>query len=223
MPSPATAAIVREAMRDDAKQPLFYAAGAGLTELALAWMAEPRIGKRIKLVWIGGNEHDGMAHPPPGRGEPEFNFSIDPLAAQIIFNDSDIEIWQVPRDAYRRMLYSMADVDALAAAGPLGRHLKDRLDGMAAMLAKIPGFPPLPDADVYVMGDSPLVTLTALMTPIQPDPASSTYVRKPTPMLLDDGRYRDRPDGRPMRVYSAIDASLAFRDMERRFARVATP
>jgi hypothetical protein len=67
------------------------------------------------------------------------------------------------------------------------------------------------------------VTLTALMTPIQPDPASSAYVRKPTPMLLDDGRYSDRPDGRPMRVYSAIDASLTFRDMERRFARVATP
>jgi hypothetical protein len=220
-PGPATAAIVREAMREDRTEPLFYAAGAGLTELALAWLAEPRIGKRVRLVWIGGNEHDGLAYPPPGRAEPEFNFSIDPLAAQILFNESDIEIWQVPRGAYRRMIYSMAEVEALAAAGPLGRHLKDRLDGMAAMLAKIPGMKPLPDADVYVMGDSPLVTLTALMPPFQPDPSSSTYVRKPTPMLMADGSYRARPDGRPMRVYSAIDASLTFRDMERRFARLA--
>lgn len=219
-PSPATAAIVREAMREDRKEPLFYAAGAGLTELALAWLAEPKIGRRITLVWIGGNEHPGLAYPPPGPAETEFNFSIDPIAAQIIFNESDIAIWQVPRDAYRQMLFSNAEVDDLATAAPLGQHLKGEMDGMAAALAKIPGFPPLPDADIYVMGDSPLVTLTALMTPIQPDPASSRHLRKPTPWLNADGSYRERPDGRPMRIYTAIDADLTFRDMASRFARL---
>ncbi len=220
-PGPATAAIVREAMREDRKTPLVYAAGAGLTELALAWLAEPRIGPRIKLVWIGGGEHPGLAYPPPGPAEMEFNLSIDPIAAQIIFNESDIDIWQVPRDAYRQMLFSMAEVEDIAATGPLGRYLKTELDGMAAILASIPGFPPMPDADVYILGDSPLVTLTALITPIQPDPASSRYLRKPTPWLEADGSYRDRPDGRPMRVYTAIDAGLTFRDMMSRLARQA--
>ena len=105
-PSPATAAIVREAMREDRTEPLVYAAGGGVTELALAWLSEPRIGRRIKLVWIGGREHPGIASPPPGPDEAEFNFAIDAIAAQVIFNESDIEIWQVPRDAYRQMLYS---------------------------------------------------------------------------------------------------------------------
>ncbi|WHO37177.1 nucleoside hydrolase [Sphingobium sp. AP49] len=218
-PSPATAAIVREAMREDRREPLYYAAGAGLTELALAWRAEPRIGPRITLVWIGGGEHPGVAYPPPGPAEPEFNFSIDPTAAQIIFNESDIEIWQVPRDAYRQMLFSTAEMEDMAAGSALGRYLKDRLDEMAAMLATIPGFPPTPDADVYVLGDSPLVTLTALMTPLQPDPASSRYLRQPTPHLNEDGSYHDRPDGRAMRVYTAIDAALTFRDMVHKFAR----
>lgn len=220
-PSPATAAIVREAMRDDRAEPLFYAAGASLTELALAWLAEPRIGKRVKLVWIGGGEHPGLADPPPGPAEVEFNFSIDRLAAQIIFNESDIEIWQVPRDAYAGMVFSNAEIDGLAAASPLGRHLKAELDAMAAALEKIPGFPPMPDADVYVMGDSPLVTLTALMAPIQRDATSSRYVRRPTPLLNADGSYSARPDGRPMRIYTAIDAELTFRDMVSRFAQQA--
>lgn len=220
-PSPATAAIVREAMREDRTAPLVYAAGAGLTELALAWLAEPKIGQRIKLVWIGGGEHPGLAYPPPGPAEVEFNLSIDPIAAQIIFNESDIEIWQVPRDAYRQMLFSMAEIEDIAATGPLGRYLKAELDGMAAILASIPGFPPMPEADVYVLGDSPLVTLTALVTPIQPDPASSRYLRKPTPWLNIDGSYCDRPDARPMRVYGAIDSALTFRDMVSRFVRQA--
>lgn len=216
-PSPATAAIVREAMRDDAREPLFYAAGAGLTELALAWLAEPRIGKRIKLVWIGGREHEGMAYPPPGRDEDEFNFSLDPLAAQIIFNESDIEIWQVPRDAYRRMLYSSAEMNELAMSGPTGRYLQQKMDGVADMLAKIPGFPPMPDAETFILGDSPLVTLTALMAPIAPDPSSSSYAVKSTPRLDAHGRYKATADGRPMRVYTMIDAGLTFRDMGSKF------
>ncbi|MFM6854216.1 MAG: nucleoside hydrolase, partial [Sphingopyxis sp.] len=212
-PSAATAAIVAQAMQADDGVPLFYAAGASLTELALAWLAEPRIGRRIKLIWIGGNEHAGGGPPPPGPAEAEFNFSTDPLAAQIIFNQSDIEIWQVPRDAYRQMLMSTAEIDEMAAQSPTGAYLRQQLADMEVALAAIPGFPPMPISSVYVMGDSPLVTLTALMTPIQPDPASSRYIRQPTPHLAVDGSYRPMANGRPMRVYTAIDAGLTLRDM----------
>lgn len=216
-PSPASSAIVREAMRSDVSEPLFYAAGAGLTELALAWLAEPQIGQRLKLIWIGGSEHEGLANPIPQPDEIEFNFSIDPVAAQVIFNESDIEIWQVPRDAYRQMLFSNSEVDELAASGALGSYLKERLDAMAELMASIPGFPGITQTEAYVLGDSPLVTLTALVPPFQPDPSSSRYKRVPTPNIRADGTYIARPNGRPMRIYTDIDADLTFRDMLAKF------
>ncbi|WJM30283.1 nucleoside hydrolase (plasmid) [Novosphingobium resinovorum] len=216
-PSTASAAIVREAMREDANEPLIYAAGAGLTDLALAWLSEPRIGRRIKLVWIGGNTHSGFGNPGAKPGEPEFNFSIDPVAAQVLFNESDIEIWQVPSDAYSQMLFSTAELEELGGQSRLGAYLKSRVDAIPEMFAKIPGVPPVAMTDAYVLGDSPLVTLTALVPPMQPDPTSSRYKLLPTPRLLDNGSYAERAGGRPMRVYTYVDAGLTFRDMLARF------
>ncbi|QDK34919.1 nucleoside hydrolase [Sphingomonas sp. IC081] len=216
-PSAASEAIVREAMRDDAKEPLIYAAGAGLTDLALAWLSEPRIGRRVKLIWIGGNTHAGFGNPGAKPSEPEFNFSIDPIAAQVLFNESDIEIWQVPSDAYSQMLFSTAELEELGAQSRLGAYLKARVDAIPEMFAKIPGVPPVAMTDAYVLGDSPLVTLTALVPPMQPDATSSRYRLLPTPRLLDNGSYEERSGGRPMRVYTYLDAGLTFRDMAARF------
>lgn len=156
--SPATAAIIAEAMRTDVSTPLFYAAGGGLTDLALAWLAEPRIARRLRLVWIGGPEHPGIAVPPPGADAVEFNLSLDSVAAQLVFNRSDIEIWQVPRDAYRAMLFPRDALTELAG-NPLGRFLVGEVDAMEAKLTTLPGFPTLPTSDVLILGDSPLVTL----------------------------------------------------------------
>ena len=216
-PSPATAAIVREAMRDDAAEPLIYASGAGLTELALAWLAERRIGKRVRLIWIGGNPHPGSSHPNAVDREPEFNFSIDPVAAQLIFNESDIEIWQVPSATYRTMLFGTGELEELRSSGRLGAYLVAAVDSVPEMLTKAIGIPPQPKTDAYVLGDSPLVTLSALVTPFAPDPASSRYQLLPTPQLNADGSYTARAGGRPMRVYTSIDSSLTFRDMVARF------
>ncbi len=79
-------------MQDNASAPVVYAAGAGLTDLAAAWLAEPRIGRSLRLVWVGGSVHPGLGMSPPGPPQPEFNFGLDPLAAQVIFNKADIEI-----------------------------------------------------------------------------------------------------------------------------------
>lgn len=220
-PSAASRAIVREAMRSDTKVPLIYAAGAGLTDLALAWLAEPRIGQRIRLIWIGGKTPPGI--PPIGfePAGPEFNFSIDPIAAQIVFNESDITVWQVPSATYRQMLFSTAELQELRAASALGAYLKERVDAIPAMLAAIPGVPPVVPTNAYVLGDSPLVTLTALVPPIDSDTSSSRYVTLPTPMLLPDGTVRARAGARAMRVYTDIDSGLTFRDMLARFRLLA--
>jgi purine nucleosidase len=209
----ACAAIVHEAMRTDTATPLYYAAGGSLTEIARAWLAEPAIGRRLRLVWIGGAEHPGLANPPPGLGEPEYNFSLDRLAAQIVFNESDIEIWQVPRNAFRQMLIGLAELETLRRGGPLGRYLSDQVGQAQAKLAgNLPAFI-YDEGETINLGDSALVTLTALQSAFQPDSSSSSYALLPTPHLAEDGSYRPYPQGRMMRVYNSIDADLTFRDM----------
>lgn len=211
--SHATAAIIAEAMRSDRSLPLFYAAGAGLTELALAYLAEPRIGRRMRLVWIGGNDPSRQ----PNQGEPgtEYNFTIDRIAAQIIFNDSDIEIWQVPRETYRQMLFSNAELEQVASFGPLGRFLKDQVDRIAGAGSRFGSL-----GETYILGDSPLVTLTALQSSFEADPSSSSYTTLRTPRIMGGGRFEVNRNGRPMRVYTSIDARLTFSDMVAKFRQL---
>ena len=209
--SPATAAIISEAMRSDASSPLFYAAGGGLSEVALAYLAEPRIAKRMKLVWIGGNN---PTHHLDARSELEYNLTIDSLAAQLVFNESDIEIWQVPRETYRTMLFSNAELDEVAGFGRLGSYLKEQIDRVTGAGSRFGNL-----GETYILGDSPLVTLTALQSPFDPDPSSSSYIPYATPKIGKDGRFFADPAGRPMRVYTSIDARLTFADMVAKFRK----
>lgn len=198
--------IVKEAMRDDVKTPLYLACGAGLTDVASAWLMEPRIAERVRLIWIGGREHDGLAEPPPGASRIEYNLGIDLKAAQVVFNDSTIPIWQVPRDAYRQALVSTAELRLrMKQSGKPGEHLMAALDDMMRRAYRFP-------AETYVVGDSPLVLLTALHTPWEADTASSRHVVMPTPEITGDGKYVKRPEARSMRVYTHIDTRLMMED-----------
>jgi hypothetical protein len=210
--SPATAAIIAEAMRSDTSAPLYYAAGAGLTEVALAYLTEPRIGKRMRLVWIGGD--DPTRRVIRREVAAEYNFTIDRVAAQIVFNESDLEIWQVPRETYRQMLFSEAELEQIAGFGALGKYLKDEVDRVVDASSRFGNL-----GETYILGDSPLVTLTALQSSFDADPSSSSYRTFRTPRIEEDGRYRLNPEGRLMRVYTSIDARLTFNDMVAKFRR----
>ena len=99
-----------EAMRDDTDLPLFVVLGAGLTELASAYLIEPAIAHRLTAVWIGGPEYAELGAVPPPNGLPiEYNLNIDLLAGQVVF-DSPIPLWQVPRNAYRECIASMSEL-----------------------------------------------------------------------------------------------------------------
>ncbi len=210
--SAAAELIVREAMREDVKTPLYLACGAGLTNLASAYLMDPRIGPRVRLIWIGGPEHEGLAQPPPGRRRVEYNLSIDHLAAQVIFNQSDISIWQVPRDAYRQALVSYSELLLrVKPEGPTGRFLMSRLDDLFLRAKRSLG-------EAYVLGDNPLVLLTALQSSWEVDPASSRYESRPTPRINDEGWYEPNPEGRPLRVYTDLDVRLMMEDF---FAKIA--
>lgn len=209
----AAEAIVAEAMRDD-KRPLYYAAGAGLTDLASAWLIEPRIAERLTLVWIGGLEHAELASPPPGGEGAEYNLRIDFAAGQVIFNDSTIPIWQCPRNVYRQMLFTHAEMETqVRPLGKLGAYLTDSIE----RVMKWTGEAGWAIGDTYALGDSPLVTLTALQSSFQADPSSSSYVVRPAPRLDAAGQYEANPNGRPIRIYTQIDTRLTFGDMIARF------
>lgn len=214
---PCAQAIIAEALREADGVPLYYAAGAGLTELANAWLLEPRIGPRIRLVWIGGSEYAGVT-PPPGPHEAEYNLTIDIQAAQVIFNRSDIEIWQIPRNTYRQMLIGWGELESRSRkCGHLGSFLADSVAGIRQMLDSAPAAARLSAGDAYILGDSPLVTLTALQSPFQPDASSSAYEVRRCPAINDKGQYVVSKSGRNIRVYTRIDSRLTFEDMFARF------
>ncbi|WP_432564172.1 nucleoside hydrolase [Kineococcus sp. SYSU DK003] len=209
-------AIVAEAVREDVDTPLFVVLGAGLTELASAWLIEPGISRRLTAVWIGGPEHPGVP-APPGTDEPsEYNLRIDVTAAQVVFNDSDIPLWQVPRDSYRQLLASMTELQQrIGTRGELGAHLFAELDRIADVCGQFG----LSTGETYVLGDTPLVLLTALQSSFEADPASSSYRTLPCPELDDRGEYVPGPGGRPIRVYDRLDTRLALEDLYAKLAR----
>ena len=217
-PSEASEAIVREAMREDTDLPLFVALGAGMTELASALLTEARIAGRLTAVWIGGPEHEGIGLPFPVEGRTEYNLAIDIPAAQAVFNDFDVPLWQVPRDAYRQALVSLTELDErVRPHGELGRRLAGSIDDLRSR-AEDAG---VLMGETYCLGDQPLVLLTALHSSFEADPSSSRYTLMPTPRLTADGWYEARPDGRPMRVYTQLDTRLMFEDMYLKLRRFA--
>lgn len=199
-------AIVAEAMRDD-KRPLYILCGAGLTNIASAYLLEPRIADRITaVVWIGGVEYPDLCKNQL-QHQREYNQGIDPVASQVVFNHSTLNIWQIPRDVYRQALYSYAELEQrIGKAGRTGAYLMKRLaipfEWMHGGLG-----------ETYILGDSPLTLATALQSPWEADPSSCEYGTRKTPFINDEGFYEDNPDGRPIRIFTKIDSRLMFEDL----------
>ena len=205
-------AIVKEAMRNDTEMPLFVVCGAGLTNIASAYLIEPRIANKIVLVWIGGSEYKGIAIAPPTAKKLEYNLGIDIKAAQVIFNVSNIPIWQVPRDAYRQALYSYSDiVYRIKPKGNTGKYLVEKLEDLMKKSNRSLG-------EAYVLGDNPLVLLTALQSSWETDPSSSKYVIKSTPLINDIGLYKETSNRRNIRVYTNLDTQLMYDDLVAKLA-----
>ena len=216
--NPAARAIIEAALADDPR-PLYVCLGAGLTALASAWLLEPRIAGRLTAIWIGGAEYPGLAVPPPAATAAEYNTMIDPIAAQVVVNDSDLDLWQVPRDAYRQALASMAELElSLRDTGELGAYLYRRLEQVGDLAAAAG----VDLGETYVLGDSPLVLLSTLQAAFEPTPASSSWVDRVAARLADDGSYAgDDERGRTVRVFTRIDLSLVLRDLHAKLVRHA--
>lgn len=208
--SEAAKAIVKEAMRDDTKQPLYVVCGAGLTDIASAYLMEPAIADRLTLIWIGGPEYPELATPPPGYTTMEYNLGIDLKAGQVIFNKSSIPIWQVPRNAYRQVIMPYTSMlTKIKTQGKIGEYLTSNIERIMKMGIKYH----FNIGEVYIVGDSPLVLLTALQSTFEPDPSSSWYVLRPSPIINNQGIYEVNQKGRNIRIYTQLDVPLLLDDL----------
>lgn len=205
--------IVEEARKASPEKPLYVTVGASLTDVASAWLMDPSISKNIIVVWIGGQEYP-FGHPFPeqylkGSNLVEYNARLDIKAFQTVFNQSDLTLWQIPRDVYRQALYGMAELkDKISGQGKLGEYLNNKLRNMGS--------------DTYVLGDSPMVLISTLTTTFEPGAASSFYEKTKAPYITDDGLYDFSKAGREITVYKTIDTRLMFGDMESKIRNFAT-
>jgi len=208
--SEAADAIIKEAMRDDTKLPLYIVCGAGLTDIASAYLLEPGIATRLTVIWIGGPEYVELAAPPPGSTSLEYNLAIDLKAGQVIFNKSSIPIWQIPRNTYRQVMmpYS-ALLLKIKTQGKIGEYLATQLESVMKASIKYN----FNVGETYIVGDSPLVLLTALQSSFEPDPSSSFYVLRPSPFIDNQGLYEVNHNARNIRVYTELDVTLLLEDL----------
>lgn len=208
--SPGTKAIIDEAMRTDSSLPLYVAVGGGLTEVASALILEPRIAGRFTLVWIGG---DAL----PGGGTGETNFNIDPLAAQYLFNESSVPIWQIPRAVYATCVVSATELQAFVAPyGEIGEWLQDKLFAATRKYGNR-----LNTGETWTLGDNPMVVLAALTdwapstfrSPLRFErTGSSLFDEVVAPHLNVDGTFTSRSEGRHIRIYKNVDTRLMLND-----------
>lgn len=183
--------IVEEAMKEE-ECPLYVALLGPLTDLASAYLMEPRIAGRLTAVWIGGD-----AYPAGGM---EYNLKNDITAANVVFG-SGIPLWQIPKNVYKMMAVSLAELQyRVRPQGDVGRYLFDQL---AARSLEDPN--PMRTGETWVLGDTPAVGVLLYEN-------SFEYHWREAPYITQDMTYVHRGQSRPIRVYDSVDSRLYLED-----------
>ena len=186
--------IIREALKED-ERPLYVLFLGGITDLASAYLLEPRIAKRLTAVWIGGG-------PYPCGGN-EYNLWNDIHAANVVFS-SPIELWQIPQNVYKQAAVTMAELEyRVRPCGEIGKYLVEQLDefNRSEGVRKNEYFL----GERYILGDSPAVGLLLLGD-------SFKYQWRQAPRIAADMTYVHDGFNRPIRVYDSIDHRLMMED-----------
>jgi len=193
--SPGARLIIEEAMKDD-KRKLYVTFFGPLTDLASAYLIEPRIAGRLTAIWIGGGKYPN--------GAPEFNLRNDINAANVVFA-SGIDIWQVPKNVYEMMPVSIAELEMrLYDKGAIGKYLLDQL--VEHSFEDAPRKSDFRTGETWVLGDNPAVGLILFEHRF-------CYDMIPAPFITDEMFYVHNGENCPIRVYNSIDPRLILEDM----------
>ncbi|WP_163536288.1 nucleoside hydrolase [Gracilibacillus sp. YIM 98692] len=185
--------IVEEALKKDEQNPLFVIFLGPITDLASAYLMEPEIQDKVTAIWIGGGQYPD--------GGFEFNLSNDINAANVVLK-SNIELWQIPVNAYRLIRTSLAELEhKVKPHGEIGNYLFEQL----AELNNDPSWP-LPFGESWCLGDSPAVSLMI-------DDHKSAYRELSAPRITSDMKYVHYQKERKIRVYDYVDPRFTLDDM----------
>lgn len=190
VPSEGAKRIISEALSDDPR-PLYIAFLGPLTDMASALLMEPSIAERnVTVIWIGGRDWP--------QGGWEYNLKNDVHAANVVLA-SNIRLWQVPRNVYRMMPVSFAELQArVYPQGALGRYLAQNVIDFNNAWASRP-------TEFRILGDSPAIGLMLFDD-------CGAYDMQPAPQVNADLTYRHTGEYRSIRVYKTIDARFILED-----------
>ncbi|MCR5216242.1 MAG: nucleoside hydrolase [Lachnospiraceae bacterium] len=183
--------IIEEAMREDERH-LYIAFLGPLTDMASALLMCPEIAtKDLTVIWIGGRDWPA--------GGWEYNLKNDILAANVILK-SQLELWQVPRNVYRMMPVSHAELwTRVRPHGAIGKYLAENVVNFNNEWPSRP-------REFRILGDSPAVGLM-----LYPD--CGEWEWKPAPELDEHMNYVHNGKHRPIKVYKNIDARFILEDL----------
>ncbi len=186
--------IIQEALADDPR-PLFVVFQGPLTDLATAYLKNPRIADHLTAVWIGG-----AAYP---KGGPEYNQDGDRIAANIVM-ESDIPLWQLPTPVYMLGRFGVTELaEKVGRRGKLGQFLFDRVQRVLSVLPF--------GAEFFQYADLPAIGV------LLQEPWMGNFEKMPAPSISSDGYYV-HGENRAIRVYRSYDQRAVLEDL---FAKLA--
>lgn len=200
-PSEGADFIIEEAMREDDDRPLYVAFLGCLTDLAAAYLKEPRIADHMTAIWIGGG-----VWPVGGF---EFNLLQDIHAANVVFG-SQIPLWQIPENVYKQMAVSLAELQfKVQPCGEIGNYLFQQ---MVDFNNKMDFYIPWPHGESWGLGD------TCSVTVLLEENNRGNWSWQPAPQFSKEMYYIHKQNNRPIRVYHTIDSRFTLEDF---FAKLA--
>lgn len=200
LPSDGADMIITEAMKED-PHPLFVVFQGAITDLACAYLKEPRIAKGMTAVWIGGG-----AYPDGGF---EFNLLQDVHAANVVFS-SDIPLWQVPINVYKQPAVSLAELQyRVKPCGAIGEYLFRQMVEFNDKTADIEQWP---HGESWGLGDQG--TISVLLE----ERERMNWDARPAPLIGEKLEYIHGQQNRDIRVYHTLDTRLTMEDFYAKLA-----
>lgn len=181
--------IISEALKQS-DMPLYVLCQGALTNVAIALNRCPEIADRFICIWIGGGFYP--------KGGWEFNLKNDYHAANVVFK-SQVELWQVPMEAYTTMQTGYAELQQkVLPCGQIGKYLFEQMIALGMEKDWIMG-------ESWSLGDSPAVGLAL-------NPGCGQYRLQRAPVVDSDGYYYEEEGNREIRVYYRLDSRYILED-----------